>query len=139
MTNSKPVSPTGSYVMTLPVDICEDKDERVVSYWLPQNEVLLQASNYTRAEGQQVSANERLKTRIANENLSERMVVNISIPSCPDCAAMSGIDDQGCRWLYCYAVWPDLTILTTISGRPDELAKHGAWAFNGLKSITRAK
>ena len=39
--------------MTLSADICEDKEERVVSYWLPPNEVLLQASSYTRAEGQQ--------------------------------------------------------------------------------------
>jgi hypothetical protein len=106
---------------------------------LPGKEVLLQVSSYARTEGKQVAANERLKIRMAEESLSAVKVENIPVPSCPDCAAISGIDEQGCRWYFCYAVWPDLTILLTISGSPDELLKHGAWAFDGLKSIARAK
>jgi hypothetical protein len=137
MKPSKSVNPTGSYTIMLPADVCEDKDDRVMSYWLQGNEVLLQLSSYARIEGKQVSANDRLKVRLAKENLSDMKIENISIPSCPDCAAMSGVDDKGYRWLFCYTVWPDLTILTTISGRPDELAKHGAWAFVGLKSIMK--
>ena len=138
MSLSKPVSPTGSYIMILPDNVCEDKDERVASYWLPGQEVLLQTSSYTRTEGKQVSANERLKARLAKENLSDVKNGNVSINSCPDCASMSGIDDKGCHWLFCYAVWQDLAILVTISGQPDELAQNGAWAFDGLKSILRA-
>jgi hypothetical protein len=57
--------------------------------------------------------------------------------SCPDYAAMSGVDDKECRWLFCYAVWQDLTVFATISGPQDEFDKHGTWAFNGLESITR--
>jgi len=122
----------------LPDNVCEDKDDRVMSYWLQGHEVLLQLSSNARVEGKQVSANDRLKSRLVKENFSDLKIESISIPSCPDCAAMSGIDDKKYRWIYCYAVWPDLAVLITISGRPDELAKHGAWVFDGLKSISRA-
>jgi hypothetical protein len=138
MSLSKTVSPTGSYIMTLPANVCEDKDDRVTSYWLPGHEVLLQTSSYARTEGKQTPASERLKARFAKESLFDVKNEAISIPSCPDCAAMSGADDKGYRWLFCYAVWQDLAVLTTISGSLDELEKHGAWAFDGLKSITRA-
>jgi hypothetical protein len=135
----KSVNPTGSYVISLPAGVCEDKDNRVASYWLPGKEVLLQVSSYVRTEGKQVAAKERLKNRMAEESLAAVKLENMPVPSCPDCAAMSGIDEQGGRWYFCYAVWPDLTILLTISGSPDELLKHGAWAFDGLKSIALAK
>ena len=137
MNLSKTVNPAGSYTLILPADVCEDRDDRVMSYWLQGHEVLLQLSSYARVEGKQVPAKDRLKARLAKENLSDVRIENISIPSCPDCSAMSGVDDKGCRWLFCYAVWTDLTILSTISGRPDEWTQRGAWAFDGLRSITR--
>jgi hypothetical protein len=133
----KSASPAGSYCITLPANICEDKDERVTSYWVPDSEVLLQLSSYSRFEGQQVCAHDRLEARLAQEQLSDVRKEDILIPSSPDCAAISGSDDEGCRWFCCYAVWPELTILATISGRPDELTKSGAWAFESLKSISR--
>lgn len=138
MESLKTVNPTGSYTIKLPINVLENNDDRVTSYWLEGQEVLLQLSSYARIEGNQVSANDRLKDRLNAENLSDPKIESISISACPDCAAMSGIDDQGYRWIYCYAVWPDLTILITVSGRQSELAKHGAWAFDALKSIHRA-
>jgi hypothetical protein len=106
---------------------------------LSGHENLLQTSSYARIEGKQVSANERLKARFEKEKFSDVKIEDVSIHSCPDCAAMSGIDDKGYRWFFCYAVWPDLTVLTTISGQPHELAEHGKWAFEALKSLKRGK
>jgi hypothetical protein len=134
---SKTVNPTGSYTINLPANVCEDKDDRVMSYWLQGHDVLLQLSSYARVEGEQVSADDRLKARLSKENLSDVRFEDISIHSCPDCAAISGVDDKGCRWFFCYAVWPDLTILATISGPANELSEHGKWTFDGLKSIRR--
>ena len=137
MRNTRTVSPTGSYWIDLPSDVEEEKDERVASYWKPGSEVLVQTSSYLRDEGQQVCSSDRLKARLAREALSEIREENISIPSCPDCAAASGIDTDGYRWLYCYAVWPDLTILITISGRPQELKEQDKWALDALRSLRR--
>jgi hypothetical protein len=109
-----------------------------MSYWLQGHEVLLQLSSYARVEGKQVSATDRVKVRLAKENLSDVKIEHISIPSCPDHAAMSGVDIQQYRWLFCYAVWPDLTILATISGPANEFGEHGKWATNALDSIRRA-
>ena len=137
MSNTKTFSPTGSYWINLPSDVEEEKDERVASYWKSGSEVLFQSSSYSRNEGKQISASHRLKARLASEALSDVKEESFSIPSCPDCAAASGVDAEGYRWLYCYAVWPDLTILITISGPPQELKEKGSWALDAVRSIRR--
>ena len=38
---TRTISPTGSYTMIVPESVSEDKDERVASYWIAGQEVLL--------------------------------------------------------------------------------------------------
>jgi hypothetical protein len=132
----KAISPTGSYLISLPADISSEKDERVVSFWKSGKEALLQISSYVRETGPQVSATERLKARLDKERLTDVKTENMAIPHCPDCAAASGNED-GVKWLYCYAVWPDLTVLITISGPPGELEQQRLWAYEALRSLRR--
>ena len=123
--------------MILPTKVAEDKDDRVASYWMPGQGLLLQTSSYARFEGEPISAQDRLQARTARESLSNLAIEKVSIPDCPDHAAVAGTDQEGCRWVYCYAVWSDLTILITISGTPQELEDNASWAFKALRSLRR--
>jgi hypothetical protein len=134
---SKLASPTGSYSLELPPDTHEELDGRVASYWRVGQNVLLQTSSYVRGEGEQVSASDRLRARLPKEKLSGVTNQGIAIPQCPDCASASGIDDQGFRWIFCYGVWPDLTIFISISGPNEELSEYGGWAFEAIRSLRR--
>lgn len=133
----KTVTPTGSYKIDIPDDVVENIEERVISYWKPNENVLLQLSSYLRIEGEQVNAKQRLNDRLRKESLKNVTYENIGPKGCPDVAAASGIDEEGIRWFYCYAVWPDLTVFITISGPVEELRKFGNWAFNALNSLRR--
>jgi len=133
----KTVCPTGSYKIDVPIDIVENIEERVISYWKPNENVLLQLSSYLRIEGKQVNAEQRLHERLKKESLKDVTYENIGPNDCPDVAAASGTDEEGIRWFYCYAVWPDLTVFISISGTIEDLKKSGKWAFNAVKSIRR--
>ena len=133
----KTVTPAGSYKIDIPVDIVENIEERVTSYWKPNENVLLQLSSYLRIEGEQVNAKQRLNERLKKESLKNVMYENIGPKDCPDVAVASGIDEEGIRWFYCYAVWPDLTVFISISGTIEELKKSGKWAFNAVDSLRR--
>jgi len=135
---TKHVSPTGSYSLELPSEISEDYDGTVASYWKEGQPLLLQMSSYSRSTGQQTSARDRLMARLERERLSNVLSENIPITSCPESAAASGYDEQGCRWTYCYAVWPDLTVFASISGQTPELGEQSKWAFRALESMERS-
>ena len=137
MKTLKTISPTESYVLDVPSDAHEDVDERVSSYWLDGNS-LLQISSYVRVAGPQVSAVQRLKDRLADERFPTVNYETISFISCPETAAASGVDEAGCRWVFVYGVWPDLAILATISGPPDEMEKRAAWAFDAIRTLRRS-
>lgn len=133
----KTVSPTGSYKIDIPAESVENIEERVYSYWNPNENVLLQISSYLRTAGQQVSARERLNDRLAIGALANITHEKIGPKDCPDVAAASGVDEEGISWFYCYAVWEDLTVFVTISGSIEELKISGGWAFNALRSLRR--
>lgn len=137
MASKRIVSPTGSYFMDVPLACHEEFDGRVASYWLAESDVLLQTSSYSRARGMQVSANERLEARIAREGFVNVIRAAISVSACPDVAAAWGVDHSGLRWLFVYAVWPDLTVLATISGHPDDIEINGVWALEAVSSLRR--
>ena len=133
----KTLNPTGSYCISLPDDVAEDYDERVASYWKEGHSLLLQVSSYIRHEGPQVSAAERLDARLQQESLSGvSRDVCITI-DCPDIETAGGIDCEGTRWVYVYAVWPDLTIFASISGDDKDVRDNSCWALEAINSILR--
>jgi hypothetical protein len=99
--------------------------------------VLLQVSSYLRTSGEHVSAAERLASRLGQGGLRGVQPVEFGPEACPDRAAVEATDSEGTYWMFGYAVWPDLTILVSIS-RTDHL-EDAAWAFDAARSIRRAR
>ena len=133
----KTLNPTGSYYISLPDDTIEDYDGRVASYWKDGCSLLLQVSSYIRKEDPQVSATERLGSRLHQGFLSSlSRDVHIEI-DCPDIAMAKGIDGEDVWWIYLYAVWSDLTIFASISGENKDVNNNCNWAFESIRSIQR--
>jgi len=137
MRNTVHKVPTGSYQISLPADIVEDPDKAVFSYWMPEKDVLLQLSSYSRYKGRQSTASERLSDRMSRERLVDIADTDISPVACPDVAAKAGTDNEGVHWVHCYAVWPDLTIYITLSWHGDALENKGGWAVKAVKTLKR--
>ncbi len=57
---------------------------------------------------------------------------------CPDYASAKGVDNEGCVWVYAYAVWDDLALMITVSGDEQDLEDTENWAFAAVRSIRRA-
>lgn len=133
----KTVSPTPSYELSIPADVHEDDDDRVFSVWRPGSSVVLQASSYKRENGEQVNATDRLQQRMKSESLNRTEVIEFTIGDCSDVAGFRGIDAEGVVWFYIYCVWPDLTVLFTVTGKEDDLSGNGDWAFEAVKSARR--
>ncbi len=130
------VSPTPSYSLRVPAGAEESVDERVVSYWIPGDDTLLQLSSYKRSTGDQVSARQRLHARLARGEFDRITEERVTLGGCADVAAASGRDTEGTHWLYVYAVWPDFMVLATVS---NPISKPGvdSWALQALQSIQR--
>lgn len=133
----KTVSPTSSYELTIPTDVREDDDERVFSLWRPGSSVVLQTSSYRKENGEPVSAMDRMQGRMDGERLDGAEIVEFSINGCSDVAAFRGTDAEGVLWFYVYGVWPDLTVLFTVSGRQNDVTQNGDWAFEAVRSTRR--
>lgn len=129
------ITPTDSYSLRLPKEVVGQYEDRTASFWKPGEGTLLQVSSYVRLEGPQVPAGIRLDELLSRERLK---VITRNVTEqveCPDWAAALAEDDEGVRWLYGYAVWPDLCVMVSISGIPQELANAGTWAFDALRSL----
>lgn len=133
---TKAVSPTASYSLLVPSTAEESVDDRVASYWMPGDDTLLQLSSNKRDSGGQVSAGERLRSRIARGHLRMVAEAELGIPECPDVSAASGCDDGGTWWLFVYAVWPDLLVLASVS-HPKRLPDGGSWPLQALPTLRR--
>lgn len=134
---SRVVSPTGSYAIEIPQCTIENHDERLASFWQEGSNVLLQISSYMRIDGQPVPAGQRLDERIRNADLTDADFSMRPCIECPDLASATVTDKDGVAWVFTYAVWPDLTILATISGTPVELEADGQWALDALRTLRR--
>ena len=131
------VSPTGSYQITIPTDVQEETDQRVRSYWRSGADLLLQVSSSRRRRGRQVGAAERLRIRLGRGYLRDVVRPRLAIPGCPDQASAMGLDAYGLTWLYCYCVWPDLTVFAKVSSKGLRPDVSGNWAIEALESIRR--
>lgn len=133
------VCPTGSYTLEVPELASEDDENgRVFSFWIPKRSLLLQLSSYSRLDGAQVSAAERLDALLKRQPLTGVGVESSLIVKCPDFASAKGVDDEGCVWIYAYAVWDDLALMISVSGKEHEFAESGNWAIASVRTIRRS-
>jgi hypothetical protein len=121
--------------LEFPEEIREQYDERVASFWLDGNPVLLQLSSYLRESGNRVSAGDRLSERIARHNERWRTYKLSGFPDAPDKAAAQYTGDDGNVWIHIYLVWHHLAVYATISGPEDMLRKRDNWALETLRTI----
>lgn len=129
------VRPTRSYEIEVPVDVSEEVDGNVVSYWIPGKSTLLQLSSTARVTGDQIGASQRLAERLAGEQLTDIKQGILAVEGCSDFAAACGHDAEGVEWHYNYAVWSDLAVFMTVSADSAEGIER--WAFEAIRSIRR--
>lgn len=125
-----------SYSIDVPPDLRREVDDRVTSFWREGESLLLQLSSLRRSEGRQIKAIERLHDRLTRESRTEREAVTLAASS-PDRAGALFVDDKGFQWVYYYLVWPDLTVLATISDQSGNKELLKSWASRAVESIKR--
>ena len=130
-------TPTGSYSISVPDDTLEEDDGRVISFWMKGHHLLLQLSSFSRNEGAQVGATERLSALLKRQPLLDVSLGSSVAVNCPEYSSAKGVDEQGCVWIYAYAVWPDMALMITVSGDKQELMDEDNWAFAAVRSIRR--
>jgi hypothetical protein len=136
-TGKKTIRPSSSYQVFLPEEISEKNDDRVSSYWLAGEPVLLQMSSYIRDSGGQVGATERLQGRIAKSSATWSIWTrSLNEDASVDQAIGEMTDDGGLTWLHIYLVWPHLTVYATISGPEDRVKDTKGWAYDAVKRLS---
>ena len=130
------ISPTGSYVVDVPIDLVFEVDDTVVSCWRPGSDVLLQLSSHIREHGNQVGALARLASRL--EQCGARIVEHQLLATAIDGDVASALveEDDGTFWLYAYVVWPELSVFATVSG-PSADDVRDSWACESVRSLRR--
>ncbi len=129
------ISPTTSYQLLLPHDIERQQDGRVSSFWLDGKSLLLQISSYVRAEGEQISARQRLLEQLAKTAATSTDIHSKVNAHAPDQAAAEVVDANGVPWFHVYLVWPHLAIYASITGPLDEVRSQESWARSALESL----
>ena len=129
--------PSPSYEILLPDDVTIQSDERVCSFWIAGQPILLQVSSYIKQDADlPIPPASRLRDRIAKSSQGCRVWEGKSflIPGA-DHAVGETVDENGLHWVHAYIVWPHLTVHVTISG-PDDLvhASHN-WAQAAMESL----
>ena len=120
--------------MLVPMDVEEDIDADVTSFWLDGDDLVLQLSSRTRSAGAQVSAGERLRDRLRMHAYSNVTIVSLEVPGCPDVEAAAAIGEEGMRWLFVYAVWPGLAVFVTVT-HPSRDVTADSWALDTVRSM----
>ncbi len=133
------IAPTGSYSVSVPEDVIEEEDGRVVNLWMKDQHLLLQVSSFFRSEGAQIGAAERISALLKRQPLLDMSLDCSLAVDCPDYASAKGVDEHGSAWVYAYAVWPDLALMITVSGDEQEFMDENNWAFAAVRSIRRGK
>lgn len=132
----KTVRPSSSYQVVLPEAVSEKHDERVSSYWLSGQPVLLQVSSYLRDAGKQAEAKERLQDRMAKSSAAWTIwSKHLNSEPNVDQAIGEVTDADGLTWLHIYLVWPHLTVYATISGPGDLVKAANGWAYEAVQGL----
>src|SRR5215469_2232377 len=112
----KKLRPSPSYEILLPESVVHETDERVSSFWMNGEPVVLQLSSYRMQHGRPMAAPLRLQERIAKSS-GQWKVWESSLLSIDGTEQAIGetVDANGLTWIHVYIVWPHLTIYATIS------------------------
>jgi hypothetical protein len=127
----KRVQPFPGFDIELPDAVERQADERVTSYWVDDERVLLQLSSYVKPEGSPIRAQQRLRERIAKSSGQWKIWERSPLVACAtEQAIAEAADSEGVVWIHAYFVWPHLTVYATISGPEGseypKLGIHGA-------------
>ncbi len=120
----------------LPDGVVHETDERVSSFWVDGERVLLQLSSYKTFDGSPISAQQRLRERIGQscEHWTVWECNPLGIAGTEQAIAET-TDANGLLWVHAYIVWPHLTVYATVSGPPDKVRSPRDWTVSALKSI----
>lgn len=133
------VQPSPSFEVLLPDGVAHQADERVSSYWVDGEPVLLQLSSYLKLDGRPIPAKQRLEERIARSTgqwkmwESSHLVIHGT-----EQAIAETVDPKGMLWVHAYFVWPHLTVYATVSGPEDEVRSAQNWAIMALGTMKLA-
>jgi hypothetical protein len=132
----KRVQPFPSFDIVLPDAVVHRADERVTSYWVDGERVLLQLSSYFKPEGSPIPAEQRLRERIAKSSGRWKMWEHSPLVTYgAEQAIAETVDSEGLLWIHAYFVWPHLTVYATVSGPQDEVRNTQNWAITALDSM----
>jgi hypothetical protein len=132
----KTVQPFPSFDIVLPDAAVHQSDERVTSYWVDGQRVLLQLSSYLKSEGSPIPAEQRLQERIAKLSGQWKMWERSPLVTYgAEHAIAETVDSEGLVWIHAYFVWPHLTVYATVSGPEDEVRNTQNWAIRALDSM----
>jgi hypothetical protein len=111
-------------------------DERVSSYWVDGERVLLQLSSYVKPEGSPIPAEQRLQERIAKSSGQWKIWERSALATYgAEQAFAETVDSEGLLWIHAYFVSPNLTVYATVSGPEDEVRNTQNWAITALDSM----
>lgn len=132
------ICPTSSYCIDIPSLGVEEVDGSVLSVWIPGHDELLQLSSKSISTPVSIQAAERLDQRAQRDGYQVvRRVCDIQIVGA-DFAAAILRDDEAVEWLFAYAVWPDLSLLITLTGFRTPLTLGSDWGLQSIISVRRA-
>ena len=132
----KKFHPSPSFEILLPDHIAQQKDDRVSSFWINEEPLLLQLSSYVKKDGSPIAAKQRLDERMIKFPGQWSVWEDITItPEGAELAIAEIFDENELLWVHAYVDWPHLTIYSTISG-PEHLVRNSDnWALSGLRNI----
>lgn len=129
--------PSPNYQLMIPDGTQKREDPDIVSFWQDDCDIVLQLSSRYRFSGEQISADQRLNEAVVRMDMTNVVREQIEIETCPDVAAATMIDPEKSTWTYCYAVWPDLAVFSTIGGATSTFYERRGWAIETIRSIRR--
>jgi hypothetical protein len=134
---TKTIRPSSSYQVVLPEEVSQKSDDRVSSYWVAGEPVLLQLSSYIRDAGEQTEATQRLRERIAKSPATWNIWKSVlNRDPNVDQAIGEMTDEGGLTWVHIYLVWPHLTVYATISGPEDRVKDAKGWAYDAVQRLS---
>lgn len=135
----KTITPSPSYLVTLPDAIREEYDGRVGSFWVDGEPLLLQLSSYLRTDGQPITAQGRLQQRIEQHPGSWKVWLERVHPDASvDQVTAESLDENLVLWVHVYLVWSHLTVYASISGPESRVREPSNWARQAVESIALA-
>ncbi len=127
----KTFTPSPHYSIRLPDDVHLELDEEVFSAWRKGDSTVLQLSSRFRESGKQVSAAERLRSRMKT---TTTIWSPLTVGCDTECeVAAASTTDDGYVWWHIYLVVPTTAVYATVSFPSTGVVNE--WAVDAIRSI----